>query len=85
MLVDFWADWCGPYKMMAPVFAQAVAELEPRVRLAKVDTERAQGLASRYGIRSIPTMVIFKGGREVARETGAMDLDRLLSWGRQAV
>ena len=80
VVVDFWASWCGPCKMMAPVFQQAAASLEPRFRLAKVNTETEQVLASQFGIRSIPTTVIFKNGREVARQAGAMDLGSLLRW-----
>lgn len=80
VVVDFWAQWCGPCHMMAPVFAQAARELEPRVRLAKLDTEAAQGIAARYGIRGIPTLILFRGGREVARQSGAMDRGMLLDW-----
>ena len=72
MLVDFWAPWCGPCLMMAPEFEKAAERLEPRVRLAKVDTEAAQGLGARYGVQAIPTMILFRDGREVARQSGAM-------------
>ena len=83
LLVDFWAEWCGPCKMMAPVFEQAAGQLEPRVRLVKVDTDREQALASSLGIRGIPTLILFRGGREVARTSGATNLQGLLAWVRQ--
>ena len=85
IVVDFWAAWCGPCKMMAPQFARAAQELEPAVRLAKLDTEAAQGIAARYGIRSIPTMIAFKGGREIARQSGAMDAASIVRWVRGAL
>jgi thioredoxin 2 len=80
LVVDFWAPWCGPCKMMAPVFEQAASALEPRVRLAKVNTEVEQQLAAQYAIRSIPTLAVFKKGREVARQAGAMDAGSLRQW-----
>jgi thioredoxin 2 len=85
VLVDFWAPWCGPCKMMAPQFAQAAGLLEPQVRLAKVNTEAEQGLGAQYGIRSIPTLALFRGGREIARQPGAMGAQDIVNWVRGQV
>ncbi|MFH1036376.1 MAG: thioredoxin TrxC [Pseudomonadota bacterium] len=82
LLVDFWAPWCGPCRNMAPAFEQAAGQLFPGVRLAKVNTDQEQALAGRLGIQSIPTMVLFSGGREKARTSGAMPAAGIVGWVR---
>ncbi|MDO9599514.1 MAG: thioredoxin TrxC [Azoarcus sp.] len=82
VLVDFWAPWCGPCRTMAPAFVQAAGLLEPHFRLAKVDTEAEQALGAQYGIRSIPTLALFRNGREVARQAGAMSAADIVRWAR---
>jgi thioredoxin 2 len=85
LLVDFWAPWCGPCQMMAPAFEQAARQLEPSVRLIKVNTEEQQQLAAQYGIRSIPTLMLFRAGQEQQRLAGALDAAGIVAWARQAV
>ena len=80
VVVDFWAPWCGPCKMMAPAFTDAAAQLEPYVRFAKVNTENEQAIGAQFNIRSIPTLAIFKEGKEVTRQAGAMSTEGIVNW-----
>jgi thioredoxin 2 len=80
VVVDFWAPWCGPCRMMAPAYEEAAKLLEPTVRFAKVNTDQEQDIAARLGIQSIPTLILFKGGREAARQSGALSAPQLTNW-----
>ena len=85
IVIDFWAEWCGPCRMMTPNFEKAAPLLEPRVRLGKLDTEAEPAIARRYGMRGIPSMVMIRKGREVARTSGAMPTSAIVHWVEQAL
>lgn len=85
VIVDFWASWCGPCKMMAPEFKKAAGQWATRVVFTKVNTEQAQASASRYGIRSIPTLILFRQGKEIARQSGALSAAQLNAWLQQHI
>ena len=84
VLVDFWAEWCGPCKMIAPALDQLAAELEGKVTIAKLDIEQSPTTPSRYGVRGIPTMMLFKGGQMASMKVGAMPKQKIVEWLNEA-
>ena len=80
VVVDFWAPWCGPCRVLAPAFEETARRMEPAIRFAKLNTDEAQEIAARFGIRSIPTLMVFRNGREIARQSGAMGAEQLSRW-----
>ena len=85
VVIDFWAEWCGPCRMMGPNFEAAAAQLEPRVRLAKLDTEAEQAIAARFAIRGIPSLIMLRKGKEIARTSGALPTSAIVQWVEQAL
>lgn len=85
VLIDIWAPWCGPCRTMAPAFRAAAGQLEPEVRLIKLNSDENQQIAGQLGIRGIPTMILYHQGREIARQSGAMPAGQIVQWTRQAI
>lgn len=85
VLVDLWAPWCGPCRMVAPAVERAADELAGRLKVVKVDVDRAPGVSARFGVRGVPTLLVLRGGAEVARQVGAQPADALVGWVRRSV
>jgi len=83
LVVDFWATWCGPCQQFAPTFKQVAAQLEPKARFIKIETEKEQAISAKYNIRSIPTLAIFKNGKEIDRVSGALSIPDFANWVNQ--